>query len=447
MFVLLTTSAVGQNLDIKLFEKTKGEKLSEIDKNLAKYKKIKKENKAFLKQQKKKYHAYQDSISKTTKFLTQSKDSLAQLDLDHEDVLPDSIVQLQKLQEQYYLYTNELYSYETLANWDSLEQQSKQDLLQYSEDRLAGNYYYQKYIGANDQVLRYRQELKTYKDSLKSTTLDKENREYLFILKKEELKKDYHATLAEKAEEELKKQASLDFPTDNPALSEALKYQEILNNGPLDLVKMPEIKGKNYFKGKEKVLQSASSKANHLKEKYATVTNSNDLSTAVKRKSLENQPVIERFSFGGNFQIYIDETTSIDLSPEVAYHLDRNWSIGVSAFYRLEVKWDELSKALDQSIYGYRAFSEYRLFSSFFAHLEFESLVSPTPSIPGVEQSNKMNNSFLAGVERRIQMGGGAEAQLALLYNFNYKENPTYTSPWNVRFGFNVNGKRKKQEE
>lgn len=420
VFGLAVLHAQAQTFDIKLFENTRGNTIGEVEKNKAELDQITKDNKAFVKAQRKAYKAKRDS-----------------LDALRNQNWKDSTNRERRLQKQHFIFTNEWYSMEEIAAWDSTEMKSKEELLLYSKDRLEGNYYYDKYNGMNNQIMGYHSELKDYRDSLKAHEEDKEKREYLMILKKQELSDKYGKDLEERAAQEAMEQGQINFPSNNPELQKILGYKEMADE--VLNVNQSKVKGVNYFEGKEEVLAKAMEQSAELKEKYSKVVNSNDLSTATKRSSLEGDTFWERLVFGGTFQIHIDQQTSIDLNPELAYRINKKWNVGIGGNYRLNGEIDDLlGQARETQIYGYRVFTEYFLFKGFHAHLEFESLAAKSTASTVPSDTNKVewNNSLLLGIERRFNLGANAQAQISLLYNFMHKNNPLYNSPWNVRFGF-----------
>ncbi|SMD37965.1 hypothetical protein SAMN04488029_3564 [Reichenbachiella faecimaris] len=428
LLVFVSCSIQAQQFDIKLFENTRGNTIGEVDKNKRELDRITKDNKAFLKAQRKKYKAKRDS-----------------LDALRKEDWKDSTNRERRLQKQHYIFTNEWYSQEEIAAWDSVEAQKKKELLGYSKKRLEGNYYYEKYSALDQKITGYHKELKTYQDSLKAHEEDKEKREYLLILKKQELSEKYGQDLEDRAAKEATAQQKINFPTNNPELQKILDYKDLADEAMN--VNQSKVKGVNYFEGKEEVLAKAMAQNSELKEKYSKVVNANDLSTATKRNSLEGDSFWERLVFGGTFQIHIDRQTSIDLNPELSYRINKKWDVGVGGNYRVngEIE-DILGSAQDQKIYGYRIFTEYFLLRDFYAHVEFESLAAKSTN-PTDHKEVQWNNSLLAGIERRFNLGANVQAQISLLYNFMYKSNPLYGSPWNVRFGFSFKKGKKKGDE
>ncbi|MEP2023628.1 MAG: hypothetical protein ABJH98_10915 [Reichenbachiella sp.] len=425
--VSLVYTSRAQTFDVKLFENTRSNTIGEIDKNKEELERIKKENKAFIKDQRKVYKTIRDSLD------------AAKI----EDWPEDSTSKARKPQKQHFIYTNVWYDQADIATWDSTEVQKKNELLDYSKERLEGNYHYKKYSELDKKITGYHRELKDYQDSLKTHEDDKEKREYLIILKKQELSEKYGKDLEALATKEATEQGKIDFPTNNPELQKVLQYKELVDEAVN--VNQSKVKGVNYFEGKEDVLLKAMEQSSELKEKYSKVVNSNDLSTATKRNSLEGDSFWERLVFGGTFQIHIDQQTSIDLNPELSYRINKKWDVGIGGNYRVngEIE-DILGSAQDQRIYGYRVFTEYFILKNFYAHVEFESLAAKSTN-PTDNQEVQWNNSLLAGIERRFNLGASAQAQISLLYNFMHKSNPLYNSPWNVRFGVSFKGKGKKE--
>lgn len=251
--------------------------------------------------------------------------------------------------------------------------------------------------------------------------------------------------MQDRATKEATERGKVNFPTNNPELEKVLQYKDLADEA-LN-VNQSKVKGVNYFEGKEDVLLKAMDHSAELKEKYSKVVNSNDLSTATKRSSMEGDSFWERLVFGGTFQIHIDQQTSIDLNPELSYRINKKWDVGIGGNYRLNGEIDDLlGQAQDRQIYGYRVFTEYLLFKDFYAHVEFESLAAKSTA-PTDNGQVQWNNSLLAGIERRFNLGKNVQAQISLLYNFMHKDNPLYNSPWNVRFGFSFKKGKKKDKE
>jgi len=89
-------------------------------------------------------------------------------------------------------------------------------------------------------------------------------------------------------------------------------------------------KAKDFIIKNASQIQDVQSNMTELKKKYSSVPNSNDLSTARKRTSLEGEPFWKRIVLGGNFNITKTNPVTLDLSPVVGWRHQqtvRNWLI------------------------------------------------------------------------------------------------------------------------
>ena len=323
-FAVVIHSSYAQ-LQVSIFEDSRAEKLSQVDQNLAEYRRIKKENKKFLKDQRKRYKTYKDSLGGL------SNDSL-------KLTLPaDSLETLERYQREYFIFTDQWYSLEEIQTMDDAKSQSQEQLLAYSKDKLAGNYYFDKYTKLNSDITAYRKELNDYKDSLKSTDMEKRKMDYLTVIKKEELNKKYGANITKGIEQEILAQQVLNLPPGNANLEGALQFHDAAKTS-LPKFNTSKATKVNYFKDHPDVLKEAMNQTNKLKEKYSTVLDSEDLSTATKRNSLKGKSFSERLMFGGIFQIRIDQSTSVDLNPQIQYMITKKWSAGIGGQLSFQFK-------------------------------------------------------------------------------------------------------------
>lgn len=81
-------------------------------------------------------------------------------------------------------------------------------------------------------------------------------------------------------------------------------------------------------------LEAVKKKMKVDKQKYSQLGNSQDMSTAIKRKSLKGAPLKQRIYFGGNFNINSTDPVILDFSPQLGYYLNRKWIIGAGFTYR-----------------------------------------------------------------------------------------------------------------
>lgn len=441
--IAISCASYGQILDFKLFNGSGSRVKNEVNENKSKYRRIKNEHHQYLKSQRKLYKQRKDSVNGF------SLDSLT------FSLPKDSIDHLKNLQKKYFIYTDTLYSLDELMQWDSVQANSKAEVLSYSKNRLEGNYYFDKYNKLNDDLLSYRKDLKQFKDSLKDENVTKEERDYLIIKKKGELSKKYSTDTEGFIKKELTNRKLIPLPTTSSEMAELKKYPDLMSqlNKPdlpkdvnmsgiadgmssKDLVEQGKVVGAEHFEDKQELLQGAVGDMQKLKKKYSSVLSSGDLTTAQRRSSLKGKKLSERLIFGGTFQLHIDQSTSVDLNPEVSYYINKNFSLGLGGNYRVD--FEGFGKSDTPAIYGWRGFTEHNLFAGFYAHLELEAQHLNASS----ENPKKWFYSFLAGLEKRIRLSKAIEGQITMLYNFSYKNSPAYDSPWTIRFGFNfVKGK------
>jgi len=422
-------SSVAQNFDIKLFNGNTKRTKERLQGNIKEYKRIKKENLDYIKERKKRYKAM--------------KDSLNSFEANNSTLSKDSLKLLRKQQMKHFIYTDSLYSMEDIGSWDSLQTASKEKALNVTQEKLEGNEYYDRYKLLETQIGSYKKEIKTYRDSLKSIDgLDKDQRRLMINQKRQELSKKYETDM-ESVTKDIVNQKVPNLPGgfQNEKLDSFKEANEHLMNPPDKEKLLSKAQSTDYFKGKTEVLKAAMDEVSSLKEKYSKVIDSNDLSTAVKINSLEEKPMVERFIFGGTFQIHIDDNTSLDLNPEIGYRINKQFDIGLGGTYRLNVATEDFFNSIqEKQVIGYRGFVEHLLMKSFWFHGELEALKGTFQN--NTEEFKEWNYSLLVGLERRFTLSGNVSGQVSILYNFMYANHPLYRSPWSFRFGFNVNGKK-----
>jgi len=392
------------------------------------YKRIRKEYRQYLKQRKRQYKQVKDSV--------RSLDSL-------EFLIPkDSLKQLIKSQEEYFVYSDSLYSLKEMASWDRAKKEAKNRSISLAKEKLDGSQYLSRYQNLKKQISSYRKTIKAYKDSLKSIdSLDRDKIRFLVAQKKKELSKEYEGKVESITRDIVNEKApKLPEGFQNDELTQFQKANSYLKGG-MDkdgMVKLSRAQSKDHFKDKQEVLEKAKQEVAKLKKKYSEVSDLHDLSTAKKITSLKEKPLKDRLVFGGTFQLHVDGNTKVDLNPEVSYRLNKKFDAGIGGTYRLTVATRNLPQAIeDPKVMGYRGFLEHKLIKNFYVHGEYEGLKS------SIQQNSDRPGkdwyySFLAGIERRFNLKGKFQGQAQVLYNFNSRNNPLYSSPWVFRVGFSV---------
>ncbi|MEM6524018.1 MAG: hypothetical protein AAF693_09505 [Bacteroidota bacterium] len=197
---------------------------------------------------------------------------------------------------------------------------------------------------------------------------------------------------------------------------------------------------KEYISKHADKLQQVQSQMGELKKKYSYVPNSNDLSTAKKRTSLEDEPLGRRLVFGGNFNVTETNPVSIDLSPIIGYKINTLFEVGITGLYRAQFNADRSGvQAEGEHTYGYSAFVNHMVFKNFFGYLEGENI--SRVKIIQDQPIREWDQTLLLGIGRRFNIAKWLEMQAIITYNFLHEnQDGVYNSP--VVFKTGVRWKR-----
>ncbi|MCH7411488.1 hypothetical protein MM239_19020 [Belliella sp. DSM 111904] len=431
-FLISSLSVQAQHYDVKLFDGRIKQAGVKTDKMKQEYRQVQREYKKYVKDRKKQYHAKKDSLG--------NYDSLKNV------ISTDSIKRLIRLREEQFVFADSLYSLEQIASWDKAELNLKNQSILRTKERLEGRGYFSKYEALEGQIASHRRIIKEYKDSLSTIdSLDRDEINFRVKQKKEELSGAYESKL-----EAITGEIVNDKMPELPGGFQNKELQKFQNKhaqlkGNFDdqgLLLLSEAQAVDHFAGKEQVLQAAQEKVAVLKKKYSEVLDAEDLSTATKINSLKGEPIRNRLVYGGTLQLHVDRSTNLDLNPEISYRMKKDLEFGLGGTYRLNVQTKDLPNAIKQpNVLGYRGFVNQKVFKSLYVHGEYESL-SNTLMTKDRQLDNIWYGSFLGGLQKRFRLKGKSYGQVLLLYNFHYRENPMYNSPWVFRVGFEVSNSR-----
>lgn len=422
-----------QHYDIKLFDRRLGNTQNKVNETIREYNRIQKEYRQYIKGRKQAYREIMDSVNSS---------SLEDLDYRFSK---DSLRQIVQSQQEYFVYTDSLYSLMEIAGWDKPQSETKERSVSLIKGKLQDNAYFIRYLGLKSEISSHGSTIKIYRDSLKSIdTLERDEIRFLVYRKKKELSGKYEGRL---------ESITRDFVTERvPSLPGGFQNKELADfqqaNGYLKnsmdkegLTKLSRAQALDHFNDKHKILKTATNEVAELKKKFSEVIDSNDLSSAKKINSLKGNPIRKRMVYGGTFQLHVNGETKIDLNPELGYKLSKRLEMGFGGTYRLRVRTGDLPQAIDKPmVMGFRGYIEHKLIKHFYVHGEYESLKSSRHK-NGEDREGVWHNSLLAGIERRFVMSGKFQGQAQVLYNFNSRNNPLYSSPWVFRVGFNLSEK------
>jgi len=212
-----------------------------------------------------------------------------------------------------------------------------------------------------------------------------------------------------------------------------------------------------HFSQHQDKLQAAQQKLATFKKKYSSIQSTKDMSTAVKRNSLEGKPLSERLVLGGTFQINPSYSrssgsqstttgtsgsgsstgkvpTSVDFSPLLGYRLNKNYTLGIGVTYRAILNFDEF-EAKDQ-VYGYRGFFQADAVKGFFLHGEYERMNTAVETGSATDEIyRRWKSGALAGIGKEYSFIKKIKGQVMVLYDFLYEVGVSpYKRPWVIRF-------------
>ncbi len=192
---------------------------------------------------------------------------------------------------------------------------------------------------------------------------------------------------------------------------------------------------KDFIQEHASEIQSVQSEMNEMKQVYSNVPDSEDLSSAVKQTSLEEEPFGKRLVFGGNFNIGKTDPFSLDLAPLIGYRFNKLFTAGISGSYRIQFERDilQLSQG-DETVYGYSVFLSHQVYRNFIGYLEGENKALSVQNESG--RTTTWEKGLLTGIGRQFNFGHGKSIQILVLYNFLYQnDNELYNSPLMFKTG------------
>ena len=195
-------------------------------------------------------------------------------------------------------------------------------------------------------------------------------------------------------------------------------------------------KAKDFITENAQQISEVQSQMTDLKRKYASVPNSNDLSTATKRNSLKGEPLWERFFLGGNFNIIKTEPFTMDISPLLGYRINKAFEAGFTAIYRNQFGANTTS-IQEYSVYGYGIFANHSFYKNYFAYLEGEKISSIPPL--DVTKTRSWKETLLLGIGRKFKITKWLEMQAIIAVNLLHKNSDQlYSSPVVFKTGIRI---------
>ena len=291
------------------------------------------------------------------------------------------------------------------------------------------------------EIKGYTGDISQLPDSLKSLKSDLTNGENLTNRLEEEAIK--HTDLGGISSQQKEFEALKDTPKEYTAKADKYKAQmdKLQDHKAMQdqLKKKATLRATELFKKHGDKLEGAQTQLSKLKRKYSTVLNSNDLSTAVKRKSLKGEPFKKRLYLSGNFQIISTDPVSLDASPLLGYRFDKKLIAGISGTYRKTFGSYPSGVRTSENMAGYGSFVSYDLVKSFFAYGEAERMNVQVKEPLTDLKHREWISGIHAGVGREFNFSKLLKSQVLFLYNFSHKRNKElYPRKFMVKVGFSV---------
>jgi len=156
-----------------------------------------------------------------------------------------------------------------------------------------------------------------------------------------------------------------------------------------------------------------------------------------KANSLKDEPFKKRFIYGGNLQIPTLDPFSIIAAPFVGYRINKKFSSGIGATYKVTIGKHTNPTNWTGSEYGYRIFTDYKLIKGWFGHGEFEQVNKTIKEADKDGYRNKWQTNGYIGVGRQIDAIKGLKINVMFLCNFLH-EDLKYFDPDAFQFRFGV---------
>jgi hypothetical protein len=193
-----------------------------------------------------------------------------------------------------------------------------------------------------------------------------------------------------------------------------------------------------YFAGHADKLQGAQARLSKLLSKYREFSNPDDLSSAVKRTSMDGKTFWEHLLVGGNFNIVSTTPVSVDFSPQLGYKFNTNFAVGLGMNYRFSFS-DSIRNSwyVSPSNTSFKVFANYDVIKGFFAIGEWEK--SGIKEKSNDKFINSWKDNYFLGVGRKFLVHPKVFLTVTALYNLNPDDNnPVYPRRFQVRTGFQL---------
>jgi hypothetical protein len=203
----------------------------------------------------------------------------------------------------------------------------------------------------------------------------------------------------------------------------------------------------DHFAGKQEQLKAAMDKMSKYKQKFSNVQSIKVLPKKASNE-MRDKPIIERVVPGLSFQYQFRNSYMLDTYVYAGYRLTGKITTGIGWNQRLARDKDNSYWNQKASIYGPRAFGNYRLGKGFMAQLEVESMntfVSYSMTDPAMGQREWVWGS-MTGLKKEYRIIKQLKGTILVLYNiFDPRHRSPYNDRLNTRIGLEYRIKKKQK--
>jgi predicted nucleic acid-binding Zn-ribbon protein len=200
-------------------------------------------------------------------------------------------------------------------------------------------------------------------------------------------------------------------------------------------------------------MQQARQQLQQLQNKLAGAGSSSAAMPDFKPNDLKSKTVLQRLSYGTNFQFEKSTgwyPTTSDIAAQIGYKFSKKGEAGIGASFKLG--WGSFGSAQEPFIrkihftaqgLGLRSYLDYKIKGTIYINGGFEFNYNTTipdsePSEPALKNWNGWTKSALLGIERKYKISNKVNGTVMLLFNFLYKQQVRETrSPLVFRMGYN----------
>ncbi len=197
-----------------------------------------------------------------------------------------------------------------------------------------------------------------------------------------------------------------------------------------------------------KKIEEAVAGFNDLKKKYRSIVHNGDEVEYVKKNQFKNASPIQRIFIGGNLKINRKESVTIDFAPQLGYRFTKQLAAGAGLNYRFDFgkeSWHFNDTSFVSEMKGWNVFLQHGITKGFFGYIEGEysnlkkEETTSNSDIP--IKTTQWVPAVRAGIGKKYKVSQIINGTVLFLYDFAYdKERSPYKNPFQVKFGFNLNG-------